>query len=107
MPKTLKELPKVTRKGAGGGRGEMYPYDTWLTGQPIELVQGTKEEVEKGKADYTAKTATILNVVRKAAERRGLNIKSVTTDGGVAIQSVPLSEMPKRVRKSKNGDAPA
>lgn len=111
MANQLKELPKQLRTG-GGGRSEMYPFDEWLgteghpTGIPVELVAGTKEQVDKGEADYASKNATILNLVRKAAVKRGFDVKTVTTDNGVAVLPIPLDpSKPKRGRPkaSANG----
>lgn len=97
MANQLKELPKQMRKG-GGGRSEMYPFDEWLgteghpTNIPIELVAGE---------DYKSKNATILNLIRKAATKRGFDVRTVTTDNGVAVLPVALDpEKPKRGRKA-------
>jgi hypothetical protein len=102
MANVLTELPKQARKG-GGGRSESYPFDEWLgtegapTGVPIELVAGE---------DYKSKNATILNLVRKAAERRGFEVKTVTTENGVAVLPVPADPNKKkrgRRKASENG----
>jgi len=112
MAQVLEELPKQTRAGGGGGREAMYPYDEWLDGQPRMLVEGTKEQVEKGEADYASKKATILNLLRGAAEARKVGLKSVSTPEGVAVQAVeyvPPEQRPKRGRPpgSKNGGGKA
>jgi hypothetical protein len=56
MPKVLKEMPKAQRKG----RSPKYDFNEFFTkSDPVELTQGTKEEVEKGKADYSCTTRTM------------------------------------------------
>lgn len=96
MAQVLEELPKSRRAG-GAGRAAKYPYDEWLDGNPKGLVQGE---------DYETKTITIAQLIRMAAKSRGVDVRTVTTDYGLAIQAVPIDpDKPKRGRKagSKNG----
>lgn len=90
MAKTLEELPKSAR-GGGVGRAAKYPFDEWLTGEKLGLVQGE---------DYECKTVTIAQLIRMQAKKRGIDVRTVTTDYGLAIQAIPLDpNKPKRGRK--------
>lgn len=91
MANVLTELPKQMRKG-GGGRAESYPFDEWLNGTPQELVAGE---------DYESKNATILNLIRQAAERRKVGVKTVTTENGVAVQAVEYVSPENRPKRGR------
>jgi len=96
MMKKLDEMPKSTRGGAVG-RAAKYPFDEWLTGDQLGLVQGE---------DYECKSVTIAQLLRIQAKKRGIDVRTVTTDYGLAVQAIPLDpNKPKRGRKpgSKNG----
>lgn len=92
MANVLTELPKISRKGAGGRRGSKYPLDEWFDGQVRELVHGEPEAVEKGEADFSAKPSSIVNMLHTQASSKGLQLKTVKTETGIAIVAFPVEE---------------
>lgn len=92
MANVITELPKITRKGAGGRRGSKYPLDEWFDGQVRELVRGTPEQVEAGEADFSAKDSSIVNMLHTQASAKNLKLKSVKTETGIAIVAFQLEE---------------
>lgn len=99
MANVLTELPKISRKGAGGRRGSKYPLDEWFaidpetgSGQVLGLDRGTPEQVEAGEADYSAKDSSIVNMLHTQASARGLKLKTVKTETGIAIVAFQIEE---------------
>lgn len=81
MPNVVKEMPQVKRPG----RKPKYDLDKFFKqNKPVELVKGTKDEVEAGEADYNCTTRTMRhNLYRiSGAQNIKLNtVESVTDDG--------------------------
>lgn len=110
MANVLSELPKISRKGAGGRRGSKYPLDEWFaidpktgSGQVLGLVHGTDEQVKAGEADFSAKAASVTNMLHTAAGHRGLKLKAVTTEDGIAIVAYqPVDEPEEDGKNGKN-----
>jgi hypothetical protein len=74
MASTIDEIPAwVFRRGPG--RREAYPYDDWFDGRVWRLVSGE---------DFTVNIRTMRFYIKKAAERRGLQVV-VEHDGEVVI----------------------
>ena len=74
MASTIDEIPAwVFRRGPG--RREAYPYDDWFDGRVWRLVSGE---------DFTVNIRTMRFYIKKAAERRGLQV-IVEHDGEVVI----------------------
>jgi hypothetical protein len=92
MANVLTELPKISRKGAGGRRGSKYPLDEWFDGQVRELVRGTPEQVDAGEADFSAKDSSIVNMLHTQASARNLKLKSVKTETGIAVVAFAIEE---------------
>lgn len=105
----LSELPKATR--AGAGRAEKYPFDEWLTGEPVFLVEGSDYELGKNK-DGEPSDVGFLATLRAAAKRRNLSVSIVKVPGGengkgVAIQSKPYVPRPAAEAKENGKKAAA
>jgi len=74
MAEVIDEIPAwVFRRGPG--RREAYPYDDWFDGRVWRLVSGE---------DFTVNIRTMRFYIKKAAERRGLQV-IVEHDGEVVI----------------------
>lgn len=85
MANVISELPKISRKGAGGRRGSKYPLDEWFDGRVRELIRGTEEQFKAGEADYSAKDSSIVNMLHTKASDRDLKLRTVKTDDGIAV----------------------
>jgi hypothetical protein len=68
MPRDIETL------SAHKGRPATYAWDDWMDGNPRAFVRGTKDEVKEGIADFSAKTLSFENQVRKVAGLRGLSV---------------------------------
>lgn len=81
MPEVLDALPKraMPEGFGGGGRSEKFPYDEWFTGQPLLLVAGT---------DFESSPQSMQTNIRTAAKRRGIKVKTILHERGVALQSL-------------------
>jgi len=103
MANVIAELPKITRAGAGGKRGSKYPFDEWFDGQVRELVHGTTEEVEKGDADYSAKTSSVVNMLHTQGAARDFKVKTVKTEKGIAVVAFKIEEKAETPEKNGKG----
>jgi hypothetical protein len=103
MPTQIAELPKVER-----GRTSKYDFDALYDGNVYVLTQGSKEEVEDNKADFSCKPASFRQTVYTDARSKGhaLVTRNIEHDGrpGIAVQ-VTGPYVPKDERE--NGDKPA
>lgn len=78
MANVVENMPE---NGRGRGRGEKYPWSTWLDGRIWRLVRGE---------DYACASRSMVATSWCAARRFGLDLKTVVhTDGkSVYIQAV-------------------
>jgi hypothetical protein len=74
MPTVVSQMPKVERSG----RTPKYNLDEFLSKkEPVELIQGSKAEVEKGKADYDCTTHTMRHNLYRIGRAKNLKINTV------------------------------
>lgn len=65
----------------GGDRDKgSYEWEKLLDGRIHQLEEGT---------DYSCKTDTMLSLVRGAARRRGMKVRTGKVEGGLVIQAYP------------------
>lgn len=71
------------------GRRNRYPWDGWLDGKTRRLRQGTKDEVEKGKREFSCSPQSITDQLRRQAKKRGLEVSVEQYPDGSADCSTP------------------
>ena len=110
MPIKVNELPKVARSG----RESKYDFTELFDGDIYVIVQGSEDEVEASKADYSCKTDSMRQTVYSAAQKAGhaLSTRSTTHEGreAVAVQVtgpyIPRKDRPADENgKTKNNTA--
>lgn len=72
------------------GRKPIYDYDTLLDGQARVLRRGTKDEVEAGTADFTAKVDSFTSRVSQVAREWGLRFEYRTEGEGIGPDEVGI-----------------
>lgn len=90
MAKTLAAFPDEDESV----KRNRYPWDKWLDGQVWELRKGTREQVEKGDADYAVTTKSFRSAVMQATTVRKGDVRTAVLDEGnkLVIQFVAPGE---------------
>lgn len=82
-----------------GGGATKHDWAKLLDGGIYKLTQSTEAhtaedgtEVEEVEGDYSSQTKTFAMMARKQAKVKGVGLKTETTEDGIIIQAVPLTE---------------
>lgn len=81
MAKLLNAFPE-DKESQPRGR---YPWDKWMDGRVWELHQGTREEVEAGKADFHVTTKSFTSAVKQAAKSKGGEVRTAPDGAKLTI----------------------
>lgn len=83
------EVPEFP-KSNGRGRTEKYPFDAWFDGKVYKLLPGE---------DFACSAASLNGAIRKAAERRGIEVKVATRGEEVYVQALKNQKVVKMPRR--------